>query len=266
MRFVPRICLLKAKVKVVTIHNQLTTWLHGLTTVSQIDLYQTFLWRGLAEGQLNDAQAIELTEAAAAKRETFMRAREQRRPPAGTYFPRRELTGQSRNKAASGVRCSVRWARKRRLGDMAALPPHLRDLFTEGERAVLYVIASDCRQHGSCQCSVKEIGDRAGVGATTVRNALRRAKDQGIIGITERPQWRAKHLTNVISIICERWLSWLKKFRPNLGLKFEQIGFKIPKATETYGYKSYSRQPKCNRLAGPTGGILPFAGRKPASG
>ncbi|RVD67639.1 hypothetical protein EN751_35690, partial [Mesorhizobium sp. M4A.F.Ca.ET.029.04.2.1] len=34
--------------------------------------------------------------------------------------------------------------------------------FTEGESAALYIVMSDCRQHGRCDRSVKEIGDRAG--------------------------------------------------------------------------------------------------------
>jgi hypothetical protein len=250
----------------VTIHSQMKAWLDGLTTVSQIDVYQSFLWRSLAEGQLEDREAIELTEAAAARRITLVDARERRMPPARSYFPPHASSGRSRSAAASGPRCSSRWARKRRLGDMAALPPHVRDCFTEGERAALYIITSDCRQHGNCQCSIKEIGDRAGVGITTVRNALRRARSLVLIRITERPQWRAKHLTNVISIVCPCWISWLQKFRPNLGLKFYPIGFKKPKPSGTVGHKKQNGQPSYNRSDGPKGGFQPFARRKPPSG
>jgi len=52
-------------------------------------------------------------------------------------FPVREKSEKSRKEAATGKRNPERWARKRRLRDMAALPPHMRDFFTEGERAVL---------------------------------------------------------------------------------------------------------------------------------
>ncbi|MEL4073572.1 hypothetical protein WKW50_26190, partial [Ochrobactrum sp. GPK 3] len=69
----------------------------------------------------------------------------------------RPKSDKSRTQAATGKRNPERWARKRRLGDMAALPPHLRDYFTEGERAVLYIVAADIRQHESCCCTNKEI-------------------------------------------------------------------------------------------------------------
>lgn len=238
-----------------TIHSQMSQLLADITTVRQIEHYQTLLWEGVAQGQLDDATATDLVEAANTKRIILLEARERRLPPARSYFPNRPLSDQSRSQAAKGSRCSSRWARKRRLGDMAALPPHVRDSFTEGERAVLCIVAADCRQHGSCRCSIKEIGDRAGVGMTTVRNALRRARLMHLVDITERPQWRAKHLTNVISIVCPRWLSWLQKFRPNLGLKFYPIGFKKPRPSGTVGNKKPSGQPSYNRSDGPRGGI-----------
>jgi hypothetical protein len=168
---------------VVTIHTEMAQWLAGITAVKQIDHYLALVWRGLAGGALRDQEAQELSEAACSRRSLLQVAREARLPPARTYFPQRPKSEQSRHQAASGSRCPVRWARKRRLGDMAALPPNVRDRFTEGDRAVLYIVASDCRQHGSCGSSVKEIGDRAGVGATTVRNALRRGP----------PSWPARH-------------------------------------------------------------------------
>lgn len=252
---------------VVTIHSEMSQWLADITTVKQVEHFVSLLWRGHAEQQLDDDQAQALAEAARMVRSKLLAAREQRLPPARTYFPQRPQSERSREQAASGPRCPARWARKRRLGDMAALPPHVRDSFTEGERAALYIIAADCRQHGSCQCSIKEIGDRAGVGITTVRNALRRARLMRLIGTTERPQWRAKHLTNVVKIICPRWTSWLRKFRPNLGLKFYPIGFNKPKPSGTGGNKKTTNgQPTYNRSDGPSGGFQPFARRKPSSG
>ncbi|PSH63339.1 hypothetical protein CU102_24050 [Phyllobacterium brassicacearum] len=224
--------------------------LADITTVRQIEHYQTLLWQGVAEGKLDDACATELAEAANTKRTILLEAWERRLPPPRSYFPKRPLSGHSRSQAATGSRCSSRWARKRRLGDMAALPPHVRHKFTEGERAVLYIVAADCRQHGSCRCSIKEIGDRAGVGITTVRNALRRARILQLVDVAARPQWRAKHLTNVISIACPRWLSWLQKFRPNLGLKFYPTGCKKPKPSGTVGHKKLDGQPSYNRSDG----------------
>lgn len=250
----------------VTIHTEMVQWLADITTVKQIDHYLALVWRGLAEGALRDQEAQELSEAACSRRSLLQVAREAGLPPARTYFPQRPKSEQSRHQAASGPRCPVRWARKRRLGDMAALPPNVRDRFTEGERAVLYIVASDCRQHGSCGSSVKEIGDRADVGATTVRNALRRARHLGLLDITDRPQWRARHLPNLVKIQCRRWLAWLKKFRPNLGLKFCPTGFKKAASSGTFGNKQKGGQPSYSRTGGPSGRFQRFAARKPPSG
>lgn len=248
----------------VTVHNQMDRWLADITTVKQLDHFQAMIWRGHADGQLDDDAASTLAEQASLRRLKLVKAREQRLPPARSYYPKRPATDNSRWDAARGSRCPVRWARKRRLGDMAALPPKVRDSFTEGERAVLYIIAADCRQNGVCTCSVKEIGDRAGISSTTVRNALRRARRMGLISTTERPQWRAKHLTNIVKILCPHWIAWLKKFRPNLGLKFHPTGFKKPMSTETVGNKRSSWQPSYNQADGLSGGLQPFAGRKPS--
>ena len=149
---------------------------------------------------------------------------------------------------------------------MAALPPHVRDRFTEGERAALYIVASDCRQHGRCSSSIKEIGDRAGVGVTTVRNALRKARHLDLLSIQERPQWRAKNLTNLVRIVCQRWLAWLRKFRPNLGLKFYPTGFKKAASSGTFGNKNINGRPVKQPDGGPTGRFQRFASRKPPSG
>lgn len=211
---------------VVTIHTEMAQWLADITTVKQIDHYLALVWRGLAEGALRDQEAQELSEAACSRRSLLQVAREARLPPARTYFPQRSKSKQSRHQAASGSRCPARWARKRRLGDMAALPPNVRDRFTEGERAVLYIVASDCRQHGSCGSSIKEIGDRAGVGATTVRNALRRARRLGLLGITERPQWRAKHLPNLVKSCAAAGSHGSKNFGRTSALNFVQLGSK----------------------------------------
>ncbi|MFA1677233.1 hypothetical protein ACDY97_32155 [Rhizobium mongolense] len=249
-----------------SIHSEMVSWLEAITTAKQIESFLSLLWRGHGEGHLNDEDADQLSRAAYSRKATLDEAREKRMPPTRSYFPQRAKTGRSREDAASGLRCSVRWARKRRLGDMAALPPHVRDRFTEGERAVLYIVASDYRHHNACSSSIKEIGDRAGVGVTTVRNTLRKARHLGLLLIQERPQWRAKHLTNIVKIVCAQWLGWIRKFRPNLGLKFYPIGFKKPESSGTYGTKNRNGQPSYSHSDGPTGRFQRFASRKPPNG
>ncbi|MDE9463077.1 hypothetical protein [Xenorhabdus bovienii] len=161
----------------------------------------------------------------------------QEKPKRPSFFPVREKSDQGRAQAASAKRNPERWARKRRLGDMAALSPEWRDTFTEGERAVLYIIAADCREQGSCRCTNKEIGDRAGVGLTTTRNALRKARQHGLLNVRIRIRWGAKNLANIVTLACKRWIRWLVRFRPKLGFNFSCKGVKKVTSIETFGKK-----------------------------
>ncbi|MEL4073135.1 hypothetical protein WKW50_23660 [Ochrobactrum sp. GPK 3] len=131
---------------------------------------------------------------------------------------------------------------------------------------MLYIVAADIRQHESCCCTNKEIGDRAGVGLTTTRNALRKAREHGLLDIQQREQWRGKNLANVIRMTCKRWLRWLSKFRPKLGFNFHSKGVRKATSSETSSKMYQKGQPVHYPKAGPTGGLKPFAGRKPAFG
>lgn len=150
-------------------------------------------------------------------------------------------------------------------GRVSLLPPtDDYEGITEGERATLYIIAADVRELGACRCTVAEIADRAGVGQTTARNAIRKARDRGLLSVQHRPQWRNKWLSNVITIVCKTWLSWLKRFRPNLGFKFK--GVRKPASTDTYGFKTKNGQPFQQPEGSPSGRLQRFASRKPPSG
>jgi hypothetical protein len=95
---------------------------------------------------------------------------------------------------------------------------------------------------------------------------LRPARRLGLLAVTERPQWRDKHLPNLVRIVCQRWLAWLKKFRPNLGFKFYPTGFKKAASSGTFGNEQKGGQPSYSRTGGPSGRFQRFAGRKPPSG
>ncbi|WP_327212000.1 hypothetical protein U8Q06_20935 [Rhizobium beringeri] len=120
------------------------------------------------------------------------------------------------------------------------MPPALRAGYSEAERAALSVIAEQCKRRGFCDLCIDEVARLAGVGRTSVQNAIRKAsgrskkdeKRRPIISVRERPQERGKSLTNVIKIICTSWLGWIAR----------AIGFKRLSTSETGVKNSLSKQ------------------------
>jgi len=76
---------------------------------------------------------------------------------------------------------------------------------------VLCIVAGGVKRQGICELSIDEISDRAGVGRTTVQNAMHHARLLGHVRIKERPQRGAKHLTNVVTSISTEWLAWIRR-------------------------------------------------------
>lgn len=101
--------------------------------------------------------------------------------------------------------------RRRRLGGSSALPDTLRHYYTEGQRAVLCIIAGEVKHHNVCDLPIDKIAALAGVCRTTVQTTLHEARRICHIKITERPVRGRKHLPNIVEIVSKEWRAWIKR-------------------------------------------------------
>jgi hypothetical protein len=101
--------------------------------------------------------------------------------------------------------------RRRTLGGSAVMPPNLRIAYTEGQRAVLCVVAGEIKHHGICDVPIDKIAALAGVCRTTVQTTLHEARRLFHVKTTERPKRGRKSLTNLVQIIDPEWLAWIKR-------------------------------------------------------
>ncbi|MEW6454410.1 MAG: hypothetical protein AB1490_27475, partial [Pseudomonadota bacterium] len=118
---------------------------------------QVSLWWG--DGRLTDSDADALLE-------RIQRLRGTQRAPAKPLAASRSMPRRHRLRSKAELDACRR--RKRTLASDGSMPPQLRENYTEGERAVLWVIAAEVRAKGTCVLTIGEIADRAGVRRTTV--------------------------------------------------------------------------------------------------
>jgi hypothetical protein len=193
-------------------------------TPDQLDDLARTMWRGYGEGAITDDDANVLQSCI------------DRRRPLPSNTPRTapgraigELAGRvlSRSWSRQHPRSPDREAsrcRRRVLGGFSAMPPNLRWHYTEGQRAVLTIIAGEIKHHGECDLPIDKIGALAGVCRTTVQTTLHEARLLSHITVAERPQIGRKSLTNIVQIISREWLVWIKRgpaaHRPTIGSNF----------------------------------------------
>jgi hypothetical protein len=120
--------------------------------------------------------------------------------------------------------------RRRGLGGSSPLPEPLARRYTEGQRAVLFIVGEEIAARGVCGLSVAEIAARAGVCHRHAQMALRLAESDGLVTITERPRKGQKHQTNLVRVLSKEWAAWLQRRRPT--------GCKPTLSTEIQGFSS----------------------------
>jgi len=104
---------------------------------------------------------------------------------------------------------------RRKMALAGPLPPVLGQDFTEGQCAVLKVIADEVWRRGTCRLTRKEISDRAQASETVVYQATRKAVRHGLLSVKLRRQPGRKNLPNLVTVINAVWLKWIysPKFR-----------------------------------------------------
>jgi hypothetical protein len=109
--------------------------------------------------------------------------------------------------------------RRRSWASAGRLPPALAARFTLGEHAALALIAEEVRKRGACVLTLGQIAAQAGVGRTTVQNAIRVAKASGLIHVEESRKTPWVSNPNRITILDAGWVAWLRIGRPTYGFK-----------------------------------------------
>src|SRR5689334_12111142 len=158
------------------------------------------LWKAYAASHVTEAEASTLSEAIELKKAL---------PPAQKPVQRRLI--------GSRPRSPTSMERRRRWAASGALPPALACRFTTAENAVLAVIAAEHQKQGRCTLVIDHIAALAGVGRTTVKNALREAQRQSLVRIEERRVSAWRNAPNIVTITSPEWSSWLRMRKKGVG-------------------------------------------------
>jgi hypothetical protein len=173
----------------------------------EIDGIVRAMWVDHTHGRLTEDEMEALDEAVRTRREALQARRTETRRTAPSSAPRASTR---RPQRSPDRQASIE--RRRRMVGTIALPPPLAAKFTWGEVAVLRVIGDQVKRHGTCSLYIDAIAAMAGMHRTTVQNALRQARRLGLITVEERrPPGRRKSLNNIVRIVSEEWLTWLRR-------------------------------------------------------
>jgi hypothetical protein len=183
--------------------------INACQSAEQLDVAARLIWERYGVGAINDDEASYLASCI-----------ERRRPPRVRTSPFKFAAASKMNGRISRFtprqrqRSPDRKAsrdRRRKLGGSSALPDDLRQYYTEGQRAVLFIVATAIKNHGVCDLPVDKIAALAGVCRTTVQTTMHEARRLNHIRITERPVPGRKSLPNLVEITSREWMRWLKR-------------------------------------------------------
>lgn len=157
--------------------------------VALSDISRT-VWGALAEGHLTEAEAENLS---------------------GLIETRRALPPARKASVGSRPRTPESIERRRRWAASGSMPVGLAARFSLAEQAALAIVADEVRRTGDCQLCIGAIAGKAGIGETSVRNAIREAKNLGLVTVEERRVATWRNLANVVRIVSPEWSQWLDR-------------------------------------------------------
>jgi hypothetical protein len=178
--------------------------------VQHLDEAAKLLWKGYGEGAIGEGEAEYLSNAIYRRRPVGRHIAPGHASQVGRVNGRVVSRFVSRQRQRSPDRKASR-DRRRTLGGSSALPDNLRHHYTEGQRAVLCIVAFEVKRHGVCDLAVEKIAALAGVGRTTVQTTMHEARRLGHLTIVERPRRGCKSLTNLVRVSSPEWNAWLSR-------------------------------------------------------
>jgi hypothetical protein len=230
------------------------------------------LWRAYGEGKVTEAEAEALSVLIEARTTVTVSsgrsADGQASNPTRTAFAvisdipsdpqRRPRTG-----AGSRPRTDASMERRRRWAASGRLPPALAARFTLAEQAALSLVAAETARRGDCRLSIPHMAALVGVAETTVRNAIREARNLGLLTVEGRRLTGFRNDTNVVRIISPEWTAWLRLGRCS---PVSGSGLSLSREQKGGGCKSPNRTPTQISKSGKTGTARPPRGRLAAHG
>jgi hypothetical protein len=202
--------------------------INGSSDTHHLDTTARLLWKGYGEGAVSDTEATYLSACIDRRRPLGRRTAPGHASTLGRLNGRIVGRFTSRQRQRSPDRKASR-DRRRMLGGSSALPDTMRHHYTEGQRAVLCIVAGEIKRQGVCDMPIDKIAALAGVCRTTVQTAMHEGRLLGHVTIEERPVPGRKSLPNIVRISSREWLVWLSRGPSAASL----IGSKMVKSVST---------------------------------
>lgn len=204
--------------------------INACQSADQLDVAARLVWERYGVGAINDDEASYLASCIE-RRRPLRRHASPSKLAAVSKMKARVSRFMPRQRQRSPDRKASR-DRRRMLGGSSALPDSLRQYYTEGQRAVLCIVAGEIKRHGVCDLPIDKIAALAGVCRTTVQTTIHEARRLGHLKITERPIPGRKHLPNIVEIVSAEWRAWIRR-APSAARRIGSDSVKMVSATKS---------------------------------